>query len=600
MINTSSITANIKVPQNSNYSACAPGQLSMCEPGATASGPNPNGPGSVDLTNQILSCPPDSCIAYGCPGYEFYSVGLEPCGVNTSAPIGSSFTVNFVLIQLYGSQVYTVTVSRTINVVAMCSKGQYQCGSPPVCLTVPCAVSSSLSSLSGLLDNAPPPPDLNRPDLPVVSNILPIFFSSLSSRTFAYGTGNSTSLVAPGPWSPDVEIPSISKRRSLAASGMQAGFRFAVALDNSSSFSALGANSTLTSSWGSLGVAFGRQLPFPLQTCATAPNATANLSQSSCGVWASSSSGDDFSSLILADSSAVASTGLSFQCNLASAQSGQCLPGIYRLSFIVLSSLGTSRSSLLLSVEQRRILRVMVIATQSCDTSSLPDLSSDSSLFNFFVSSKLNLIGIDLSSVRNAALVSSAVKPWPLPTSVGLCWMNVTLDVEIACVPVLLASPGPLASLINASHDNSMSRRKTLQTNTLSVEGCTCLALSSQNLSSSILFASIIQQQGQQCIEITPGLPDSFAFNALVTSQFGSSLNAGSSLKVALQSLNSSVTQVSISDSSYTSNVNPAIEDYFQAALNILIAENKKVVAACLALNLPGSESACNLDALLT
>ena len=77
--------------QYSTYRACPAGQLptatTLCEAGATA-----QGPGAQDLSAQVLACPPAACLPYGCPSYTFAKLGISACGVNTSVPVGTTYT----------------------------------------------------------------------------------------------------------------------------------------------------------------------------------------------------------------------------------------------------------------------------------------------------------------------------------------------------------------------------------------------------------------------------------------------------------------------------------------------------------------------------
>ena len=77
--------------QYSTYRACPAGQLptatTPCEAGATA-----EGPGGQDLSNQVLACPPAACLPYGCPSYTFAKLGISACGVNTSVPVGTTYS----------------------------------------------------------------------------------------------------------------------------------------------------------------------------------------------------------------------------------------------------------------------------------------------------------------------------------------------------------------------------------------------------------------------------------------------------------------------------------------------------------------------------
>jgi hypothetical protein len=55
-------------------------------------------------------------------------VGITPCGVNTSAAVGTPFRLQFVLMDRSGSEALRVfTVERTVTVVSRCDQGLYLC-----------------------------------------------------------------------------------------------------------------------------------------------------------------------------------------------------------------------------------------------------------------------------------------------------------------------------------------------------------------------------------------------------------------------------------------------------------------------------------------
>lgn len=124
LVTTSSWGESVSVKQGAGYSSCRAGQLpgssTPCEPGAVVTGPGASAltrQASAELTIdqegnvvdgslspardrlpthsysclQILACPPDSCLSYGCPGYKYSDVGLAPCGVDTTAPVGTAY-----------------------------------------------------------------------------------------------------------------------------------------------------------------------------------------------------------------------------------------------------------------------------------------------------------------------------------------------------------------------------------------------------------------------------------------------------------------------------------------------------------------------------
>ena len=69
--------ATVPVMSGQVYRACSPADSGMiCESGVVAVDDEDG-----DLSARVLSCPPASCLAFGCPGHEFAVKGadLEPC-----------------------------------------------------------------------------------------------------------------------------------------------------------------------------------------------------------------------------------------------------------------------------------------------------------------------------------------------------------------------------------------------------------------------------------------------------------------------------------------------------------------------------------------
>jgi hypothetical protein len=79
------------------------------------------------LLSQVLACPPASCLAYGCPGYEFSTNGLRGCSIDTSAPAGSVFRVPFVVLDP-STGTGRASVERTVVITEPCGVGLYYCG----------------------------------------------------------------------------------------------------------------------------------------------------------------------------------------------------------------------------------------------------------------------------------------------------------------------------------------------------------------------------------------------------------------------------------------------------------------------------------------
>lgn len=100
----------LSIRRGSSYSPCTPGVLptdaSPCELGAMAVDPDGvasdqggNGSSALNLTTQVVVCPPDTCLSRGCSPvtlrrHFFVAKGLQGCGIDTMAPEGSQFQVS--------------------------------------------------------------------------------------------------------------------------------------------------------------------------------------------------------------------------------------------------------------------------------------------------------------------------------------------------------------------------------------------------------------------------------------------------------------------------------------------------------------------------
>lgn len=87
----------------------------------------------------ILS-PKNAC---GPAAYQFASVGIAPCALNTSAAVGTSISIIFTVFD-YGAPALSSSVSRTLLIVAPCPTGQFYCSG--TCLQITCAASAALAA----------------------------------------------------------------------------------------------------------------------------------------------------------------------------------------------------------------------------------------------------------------------------------------------------------------------------------------------------------------------------------------------------------------------------------------------------------------------
>ena len=89
----------------------------------------------------VLACPPDTCLALGCPGHEFWRKGLLGCGIPTaSSPVGATFTVTFHAFNP-AAPGRSATATRAVTVVSPCTPGEVHCPDVPEhpCGSTPCS-----------------------------------------------------------------------------------------------------------------------------------------------------------------------------------------------------------------------------------------------------------------------------------------------------------------------------------------------------------------------------------------------------------------------------------------------------------------------------
>ena len=101
---------------------------------------------------QVLACPPESCLVPmvggwpACPpGHEFIAKGIEGCGIDTSAAVGTSFLLRFAIISPSTGQV--AIAKRVITIKEPCDAGFNYCLGQ--CVEVDCDMFSKLAALAG-------------------------------------------------------------------------------------------------------------------------------------------------------------------------------------------------------------------------------------------------------------------------------------------------------------------------------------------------------------------------------------------------------------------------------------------------------------------
>eukprot|EP00775_Hariotina_reticulata_P011535 gene11535-11678_t len=148
----------VAVRRGSSYGPCASGSTptaeAPCEPGANATDPDgAAGPDSsavrspLDLTSEVVVCPPSQCLTKGCSLLElrkhYFTVkGLQGCGIDTSAAEGTKFTVDF-WVWDSGAPALNGTVTRSVIISRPCqdSSAPYFCPdkfNQMFCSGVPC------------------------------------------------------------------------------------------------------------------------------------------------------------------------------------------------------------------------------------------------------------------------------------------------------------------------------------------------------------------------------------------------------------------------------------------------------------------------------
>lgn len=66
---------------------------------------------------QVLLCPPAGCFSRGCVGHRFTDKQPAACGLDTNAPIGTTFVLQFVV---YDSRGLNDTVQRVVTIASPC------------------------------------------------------------------------------------------------------------------------------------------------------------------------------------------------------------------------------------------------------------------------------------------------------------------------------------------------------------------------------------------------------------------------------------------------------------------------------------------------
>ncbi|GLC36884.1 hypothetical protein PLESTM_000514400 [Pleodorina starrii] len=136
LITAAAAPAFIKLPRGSTYAPCptdadlTASSTPFCEPGATAV----DSTGAVNLTDRVVVCPPSDCLyrtasagssSGGCSSdllrrHTLAAKGLAGCGLNTLAPVGAIFNIDF-WVWDYARPPSNATVRRTIVITDPCT-----------------------------------------------------------------------------------------------------------------------------------------------------------------------------------------------------------------------------------------------------------------------------------------------------------------------------------------------------------------------------------------------------------------------------------------------------------------------------------------------
>jgi hypothetical protein len=141
--------AVVKVKQGQVYAACRPAALSTadepCEGGALGAAP-----GGADASGAVIVLPGDVpaslCLTQTCAGLEWAARKLNGSGIDTSAPTGTEFTLQFVLADAPSGKL--LSVNRTIIIEPPCSADdEVLCPSDGTCSALPCDIRDALAPL---------------------------------------------------------------------------------------------------------------------------------------------------------------------------------------------------------------------------------------------------------------------------------------------------------------------------------------------------------------------------------------------------------------------------------------------------------------------
>ena len=151
--------AFVEVRRGSSYARCKAGAIhrdeAPCDGGADVrygGGTSTEESYPVPVFSLPGTVPASSCLGESCQGLEFAAKGLDGCGVDTWAPEGSTYVVQFVAVDPAART--AVAVNRTVTIAAPCEeRDDFLCGDG-TCSPVPCGDRGRL--LGAASGTAPP------------------------------------------------------------------------------------------------------------------------------------------------------------------------------------------------------------------------------------------------------------------------------------------------------------------------------------------------------------------------------------------------------------------------------------------------------------
>eukprot|EP00798_Chlamydomonas_sp_ICE-L_P013353 gene13353-19195_t len=346
----------VSVRQYKLYGACLKGEDGsssvLCERGATAFDEQDG-----DLTFKVLACPPADCLDSGCPGHEFINKGIKDCGVDTSADVGTVYTITFMVFDS-GTPPLSSQISRSIIIGKPCEPGTNYCDG--ICTEVSCTTYAALVAKNGGVPLIPKPPK--------------IVFKFTRKADERRGLGSQLQ---------HTDSPHrLASRRSLQQSS--------------------DSNST------SMMLRFGTSPDDSLVPC----NGTSLLR---CGVTTTDYLGKDLSSRTLVqDVSSCPAGAVCFLCTPDALEANQCLPGNYTFRYSVKDDGGrraTADAYILVELRTKYTMTFTAIMDCSAGTANLiTNLEqAEASTFKNLSSHYFPLLGMDLDYVREPVLNSVVI-----------------------------------------------------------------------------------------------------------------------------------------------------------------------------------------------